>query len=83
MSMRSDGSIRLYECADLYNKANSHECKYLPKKAGYTLTSSNRFALIIRCATENKIYDIYKANELLENDGCSRFSYRLAIGLLP
>lgn len=27
---------------------NNHECKYLLKKAGYTLASSNNFALIIR-----------------------------------
>lgn len=50
-------------------RISNHECKYLLKKAGYTLASSNKFALIIRYAIENKIYDIYKVNELLENNG--------------
>lgn len=48
---------------------NNHECKYLLKKAGYTLASSNNFALIIRYAIENKIYDINKVNDLLEKNG--------------
>ncbi len=50
-------------------RADNHECKYLLKKAGYTLASSNEYALIIRYAIENKIYDIYKVNELLEANG--------------
>ena len=50
-------------------QADNHECKYLLKKAGYTLASSNEYALIIRYAIENKIYDIYKVNELLEANG--------------
>lgn len=48
---------------------NNHECKYLLKKAGYTLASSNRYALILRYAIENQIYDIYEVNELLEKNG--------------
>ncbi len=52
-------------------RVDNHECKYLLKKAGYTLASSNRYALIIRYAIENKIYDTYKVNELLESNGYS------------
>ena len=50
-------------------KATNHECKYPLKKAGYTLASSNKFALIIRYAIENKIYDIDDVNDLLEKNG--------------
>ncbi len=50
---------------------SNHECKYLLKKAGYTLSSSNRFALIIRYAMENKIYDVHELNRLLEANGYS------------
>lgn len=50
-------------------KLTNHECKYLLKKAGYTLASSSNFALIIRYAIENKIYDINDVNTLLEQNG--------------
>ena len=50
-------------------KLNNHECKYLLKKAGYTLASSSKFALIIKYAIEYKIYDINEVNELLEEYG--------------
>ena len=48
---------------------SNRECKYLLKKAGYTLSSSNRFALIIRYAIENKIYALSEVNALLEANG--------------
>lgn len=52
-------------------KVDNHECKYLLKKAGYTLSSSNEFNLIIRYCIENKIYDLYEVNKLLESHGYS------------
>ena len=45
---------------------NNHECKYLLKKAGFTLASSSDFALVIRYCIENKIYEIQKVNDYLE-----------------
>lgn len=51
-------------------KASNHECKYLLKKAGFTLASSSPYALIIRYAIENKIYDIVEVNRMLEENGC-------------
>ena len=48
---------------------NNHECKYLLKKAGYTLSSSNNYYLIIRYCIENKIYDLSKLNDLLVENG--------------
>ncbi len=52
---------------------DNHECKYLQKKAGFTLSSANRYALIIRYAIENKIYDISEVNSLLLDNGCEEF----------
>ncbi len=48
---------------------NNHECKYLLKKAGYTLSSANNYYLIIRYCIENKIYDLSKLNDLLIENG--------------
>lgn len=45
---------------------NDHDFKYLLKKAGYTLSSSSEFALVIRFCIENKIYKISEVNRLLE-----------------
>lgn len=50
-------------------EASPHECKYLLKKAGYTLSSSNKFALIIRYAMENGIYSLTAVNALLTENG--------------
>ena len=50
-------------------KLNNHECKYLLKKAGYTLSSSSNYALIIRYCIENKIYDLNELNKYLEEYG--------------
>ena len=47
-------------------EATNHECKTLLKKAGYTLSSSSLFALIIRYHLENGIYDLYLVNKALE-----------------
>ena len=48
---------------------SNHECKYLLKKAGFTLASHSNFALIIRYCLENKIYDFYDVNKLLIENG--------------
>ena len=50
-------------------KLQNHECKYLLKKAGYTLASSSTYALVIRYCIENKIYDLHKVNDCLEEYG--------------
>ena len=49
--------------------ATNRECKYLLKKAGYTLASSSKYALIIRYCIENKIYDLDVLNQFLEEYG--------------
>ena len=69
ISEKSNPSLNICLKIAFTLKVNNHECKYLLKKAGYTLASSNKYALIIRYAIENKIYDIYKVNELLEQNG--------------
>ncbi len=50
----------------------NRECKYLLKKAGYTLPTSSEYALIIRYCIENKIYDIYELNKYLEEYGYTK-----------
>ena len=49
--------------------ADNHECKYLLKKAGYTLASSSEYALIIRYCIENKIFDLDVLNDYLTKCG--------------
>lgn len=51
-------------------KLDNHECKYLFKKAGYTLASSSTRNLIIRYCIENKIYDFDKLNQYLVKYHC-------------
>lgn len=53
-------------------RLTNHECKYLLKKAGYTLPSSNKYALIIRYCIDNNIYDIYQLNDYLEEYGYTK-----------
>lgn len=49
--------------------ATNRECKYLLKKAGYTLASSSEYALIIRYCIENQIYDLDVLNQYLTEHG--------------
>ncbi len=49
--------------------ANNRECKYLLKKAGYTLASSSDYALIIRYCLENEIYDLGIVDDFLSQYG--------------
>ena len=69
VSEKSNPSLNVCLKLAFAMKIDNHECKYLLKKAGYTLASSNKFALIIKYAIQNKIYDIYEVNELLEKNG--------------
>ena len=43
--------------------------KKLIKKAGYILTGSNMFDVVIRYCIENKIYNIIQVNTMLEERG--------------
>lgn len=54
-------------------RLSNHECKYLLKKAGYTLASSSIFALIIRYCFENQIYDLCQVNDYLTEYGYDDF----------
>ena len=71
ISKKSHPSLNVCLKLALTLKVNNHECKYLLKKAGYTLSSSNEYALIIRYCIEHKIYDIIEVNKLLESYGYS------------
>ena len=69
ISEKSNPSLNVCLKIALAMGVTNHECKYLLKKAGYTLASSNKYALIIRYAIENKIYDRNDVNELLKSNG--------------
>lgn len=69
ISEKSNPSLKVCLKIVFALKLNNHECKYLLKKAGYTLASSNKYALIIRYAIEHKIYDINEVNDLLNEYG--------------
>lgn len=71
ISEKSNPSLNVCLKIALIMKVTNHECKYLLKKAGYTLSSSNKYALIIRYAIENKMYSIEAVNDLLEKNGYS------------
>lgn len=44
---------------------NNHECKYLLKKANFTLSSNSNYSLIIRYFIESNNYNLYDLNEAL------------------
>lgn len=69
ISEKSSPSLNVSIKIALAMHLDNHECKYLLKKAGYTLAASNKYALIIRYAIENKIYDIDEVDELLAANG--------------
>lgn len=69
VSSKSTPSLNACIKIALAMKLSNHECKYLLKKAGYTLSSSSRYALVIRFAIEHQIYDIYEVNKLLMDAG--------------
>lgn len=50
-------------------KLNNDECKLLLKKAGYTLSSSSEYALIVRYFIENNNYNLQDLNEALSSYG--------------
>ena len=71
MSGKSVPSLKTLLKVVFAMKLTNHECKYLLKKMGFTLSSSSKFSLVIRYCIENKIYDLYDVNKLLEENGLS------------
>lgn len=65
ISNKSTPSINVCIKLALALKLTNRECKYLLKKAGFTLASSSNYSLIIRYALDNSIYDIDKVNDML------------------
>lgn len=56
-------------------KLSEEELEELLNSASYSLPKNNIYDLIIRFCFVEKIYDIKKVNELLENYDCKLFSY--------
>lgn len=69
ISEKSNPSLIVCIKLALVLHTTNHECKYLLKKAGYTLASNNKYGLIIRYCIENKIYELCDVNELLKEYG--------------
>ena len=55
---------------------DAKESKTLIKRAGYILTSGSKFDLAIRYCIENKIYDIYEVQLLLEKENLTFFDLK-------
>ena len=53
--------LKIAFCLNITNQ----ECKYLLKKAGYTLPSCSTYSCIVRYCIENKIYDLDTLNNYL------------------
>jgi len=69
ISEKSNPSINVCIKLAFTLKLNNNECKYLMKKAGYTLASSSKYALIIRYCIHKNIYDLSVLNDLLIKNG--------------
>lgn len=55
---------------------DNETAKQFIKKAGYILTGANPFDLVIRYCFENQIYDLFKVNELLEEQGLGEYYFK-------
>jgi len=71
ISEKSNPSLNVCIKIALAMRLPNNECKYLLKKAGYTLPSSSKFGLLIRYCFEHQIYNIDEVNDILEEYGYS------------